>query len=664
MAENRELALVLKLVADQFQSELKKSGGLIGDFQKIIGDWRTQLTAAGGALFAIAKSTANYGDELVKMSQRIGVSIADTARLQHAAKLADTDLQGLSSSIGFLSKNMLAAAQGGQEQQQMFARLGISVTTAQGQLKGTTEILTELSERFQRMPEGPEKTALAMQVLGKTGKDVLPFLNSQLGDAFKEAEQLGLVMSDADAKAAERFNDELTKLQASMRGLLIQGSGPLIESLTQLSEMFRTLTGNELVKGFFRGLAEQTVLFSNVVKQAAANVEFLFGKLSFDELKTKIKGLEAEAGAKLLLLENPAAAEFVNGPKAPARPSGGRLGSYLTDDQRGKEQERLGKAKLEIFLMQNRALEIQARLLSEIEDAGIQESLGRFGVRDAQQKVAEQLEDAQIQESLGRRIVQETQALVAGREQEQLGRQIIQQTQAELSIREQLRQESMTFFDAWTEGMRKYVKDTQSGFGLSADMARRTFQTMEQGASRFFFDVMDGKITSLKDAFAGLLDFVKQAMAQIASQLLMRSLTSGLAGLGTSFLGGSAASLFGGIGGVDVSGVNVSANKFASGGSFIVGGNGGTDTTPVGFMATRGERVTVETPDQQRSGAVTVIVNNYGSNEVQTSSEQGSDGRQMIYVTIRDMVKGMVNRGDLDRAFNQRWNLSPSAGGR
>jgi phage-related minor tail protein len=46
-----------------------------------------------------------------------------------------------------------------------------------------------------------------------------------------------------------------------------------------------------------------------------------------------------------------------------------------------------------------------------------------------------------------------------------------------------------------------------------------------------------------------------------------------------------------------------SAVGFATGGSFMVGGSGGTDTTPVSFMATPGERVTVETPAQQRSNA-------------------------------------------------------------
>lgn len=38
---------------------------------------------------------------------------------------------------------------------------------------------------------------------------------------------------------------------------------------------------------------------------------------------------------------------------------------------------------------------------------------------------------------------------------------------------------------------------------------------------------------------------------------------------------------------------------FATGGSFTVGGHGGTDTTPIAFMATPGERVSVDTPAQQ-----------------------------------------------------------------
>jgi tryptophan 2,3-dioxygenase len=42
---------------------------------------------------------------------------------------------------------------------------------------------------------------------------------------------------------------------------------------------------------------------------------------------------------------------------------------------------------------------------------------------------------------------------------------------------------------------------------------------------------------------------------------------------------------------------------FAGGGSFQVGGSGGTDSQLVAFRATPNERVTIETPEQQRSGS-------------------------------------------------------------
>jgi hypothetical protein len=50
-------------------------------------------------------------------------------------------------------------------------------------------------------------------------------------------------------------------------------------------------------------------------------------------------------------------------------------------------------------------------------------------------------------------------------------------------------------------------------------------------------------------------------------------------------------------------GHNLGAQGFATGGSFLVGGSGGTDSQLVQFMASPDERVTVETPEQQRRRA-------------------------------------------------------------
>jgi hypothetical protein len=80
--------------------------------------------------------------------------------------------------------------------------------------------------------------------------------------------------------------------------------------------------------------------------------------------------------------------------------------------------------------------------------------------------------------------------------------------------------------------------------------------------------------------------------------------TIGGALLGKVGVGGGGAAAGGSSGGVNVGGMSLGPPrlKFARGGSFMVGGPGGTDSQHVEFMASPEERVTVETPEQQRAG--------------------------------------------------------------
>ena len=69
------------------------------------------------------------------------------------------------------------------------------------------------------------------------------------------------------------------------------------------------------------------------------------------------------------------------------------------------------------------------------------------------------------------------------------------------------------------------------------------------------------------------------------------------------------AGLFGSGGGIPPGGFSGATGipfaGFATGGEFTVGGSGSRDKTPISFMATRGEQVSIKTPGQQgNSGAV------------------------------------------------------------
>jgi len=69
---------------------------------------------------------------------------------------------------------------------------------------------------------------------------------------------------------------------------------------------------------------------------------------------------------------------------------------------------------------------------------------------------------------------------------------------------------------------------------------------------------------------------------------------------------------------------------FAHGGAFTVGGSGGTDSQAVRFMATPGERVTVETPEQQRSGGGDTIIH---------MDLRGSNGSQEIEMAVQKALR-------------------------
>ena len=59
-----------------------------------------------------------------------------------------------------------------------FGRLGVSVTDANGKVRETDQVMLDLADKFQQMPDGTEKAALASQIFGeRLGSELIPMLN-------------------------------------------------------------------------------------------------------------------------------------------------------------------------------------------------------------------------------------------------------------------------------------------------------------------------------------------------------------------------------------------------------------------------------------------------------------------------------------------------------
>lgn len=156
-------------------------------FDKNMGDMRSIAKGAAGAIagyFTVdmikdsIKSTLDLADSMSKASQKVGFTVDTLYALNAAAQLSDVEFTNLESALGKFNKNLGEISMGaGDEAANALKNMGISTKDAAGQLKASDALLMEVSDKFQSMPDGVNKTTLAMKLFGKSGAELIPLLN-------------------------------------------------------------------------------------------------------------------------------------------------------------------------------------------------------------------------------------------------------------------------------------------------------------------------------------------------------------------------------------------------------------------------------------------------------------------------------------------------------
>lgn len=121
------------------------------------------------------------------------------AGFKYAAELSGVSIDQLQTGLGKLIKFQQDAAQGGKESTRVFEAFGIAVKDAEGNLRSTETLLKDFAVVFKALPNGPEKAAMALQVFGKSGLEMIPLLNAGADgiEAMTDrAKDLGLVFDE------------------------------------------------------------------------------------------------------------------------------------------------------------------------------------------------------------------------------------------------------------------------------------------------------------------------------------------------------------------------------------------------------------------------------------------------------------------------------------
>jgi lambda family phage tail tape measure protein len=235
MANIARLGVVLGLNTAEFQSGLAGAMKSLDKLKPAILAVGTAALAAGAGLAYLTKQSIDNMDALAKQSQMAGVTVESLSALSYAANLAGVSQEDLTASMVKLSKGMSDAKQGTGDALKAFEALGINVK----ELANADDAMPLIAEQFEKFEDGANKTALAVALFGKAGAQMIPLLNSGaegLKQMADEAKKLHLVVSTQTAKAAEEFNDSLTRLNGITQGLINKFTEGLLPTLNNITK--------------------------------------------------------------------------------------------------------------------------------------------------------------------------------------------------------------------------------------------------------------------------------------------------------------------------------------------------------------------------------------------------------------------------------------------
>ncbi len=235
---------ILRKIATQ-ESAQRRLATASSDAAKRIGT-AVGAAVAGAtlALAALTRRAIDQADQLDEMSQKLQIGADQLSKWGYAARLSGTDLEGLSKGIGLFSRNLAAAMDADSKQGRLFAALGIEIKDAEGNLRSVESLLPEVADRFKVLDNQTTETALAMEIFGRSGADLLEFLNRG-GDGIRalgdELSDLGGVIDNETAAAAADFKDELDRLQTTALGFGTDIAAQLLPALADTTREFRRI---------------------------------------------------------------------------------------------------------------------------------------------------------------------------------------------------------------------------------------------------------------------------------------------------------------------------------------------------------------------------------------------------------------------------------------
>ena len=204
------------------------------------------VVAAGAALVDCTVDAAAFADEVLTASSVTSLSTDRVQELQYASELLDVSFDTVSGALGRLTNNLDEAATGTGSAAEAYAALGVEVTDSAGNLRDSEDVFWDAIDALGNVANETERDALAMEIFGKSARDLNPLIEAgrdNFEGLAEQAHDVGYVMSGDTLDAFGEFDDALQQLKTGTTAAKNALGTVLLPVLTDLANEGVALLG-------------------------------------------------------------------------------------------------------------------------------------------------------------------------------------------------------------------------------------------------------------------------------------------------------------------------------------------------------------------------------------------------------------------------------------
>lgn len=594
----------------------------MGTLKRSLGDTRSSLdsvkgalaavgaTVGAGAMVALMNDVLKANAALDDMAEKTGASVERLSAMEQVAKIGGHSMDSVAEGAARMIKGLKGADEEGQNAGRALAFLGVQAKDSQGRFRDVGDIMIDVARAMARYEDGGNKVSLVQDLMGRGAAALLPYLKDLAEEGNIQAK-----LTAEQAAQAEKLEKNMNRLRIvfeDARRDLVVGLTPALVKFTG-----RLLDAVKATGGLASGL-----LFA-VGGRVGGSPQEVQGQIA--DIDRRLADLDKATKPETSWRDW---ARIGNS----SRPGSERRVNPLTNIDNQLEIGRLIQRREFLERQLTRMMQDPANFVGPQRppSALAYESQAQRRGRTEAEQLAERRREMQIRaeqqfaddlQKAGREWAEYQEA----QDKERLATfiQVQRDTERALEISLQNQQDLREASDAaWAQAELRKRKDTEEQAARLWEQAQKIKSEQMREAERNAQVARELGLT-FSSAFERavlsgqrLRDVLRGISQDVLAILVRRQITEPLAG------GLSGAISSGGLGGLFTSGLDwlmegwaagghaasgITAQNaylgFAGGGSFTVGGAGGTDSQLVAFRATPGERVSVATPEQQRGQA-------------------------------------------------------------